>query len=276
MRFDKNKAFPYPVLRPESDDFSESDFQAAIDCTILNGKIEISVSYSISSEEIKNEIKNGSAQYVSIISCRDTYFRKVLASKDSMVKVDFDVSALRGEVKVEPYIFARKDIIGFFSDEINSEFGAGPFDYTVGDIFAQDEAHSIFIERELFKPVTSVFDLVKKDGLPDYEWAIDFSENHVKIEVSPLMKGVIDDARNNASNKSILINSIYFSAVMQAVQKLKDSAIDYEDRKWKTVMELQAHNKGIDIVNEDAYLVAERLMHHPMFLLHAHIFKGRA
>ena len=34
MKFDRNKTFPYPVLRPYSDDYVDGDFQALADAKV--------------------------------------------------------------------------------------------------------------------------------------------------------------------------------------------------------------------------------------------------
>lgn len=276
MKFDKNKAFPYPVLRPFSDDYAEVEFQATVEFVVGKDKITANVGYAISSDEIVAEIENGNAEYVSVIACRDTYYQHVLSSSQKNATAEFDIGELRGEVRVNPYIVVKKDIAAFASPDINKEFGEGPFSFVVGDILAQDDAQIFFIDRDLLKPITSVFALVKKDEQSDGVWTIGFDEEHIQIEVSPKTKESIDNARNSKANRVILINSIYFAAVMQAIQKLQDedSRATYSERKWAKVILGQAHNKGLDINSGDSYLIAERLMQHPMKLLDSYVFKA--
>ena len=139
---------------------------------------------------------------------------------------------------------------------------------------AQDEAQVFYIDRDLFKPITSVFELVKKDDQSDGLWTVFFEEDHVQIEVSPKMKEAIDAARNDHKKRVVLLNSIYFAAVMQAIQKLKDSNENYDGKKWADVIRQQAHNKGINLEGHDAYYIAEQLMQQPIKLLDAYVFKG--
>ena len=276
MKFDKNKAFPYPVLRPYSDDYIDVEFQATVEFVVGKEKIKVNVGYAISSEEISNAIEVGDAEYVAMISCRDTYYQHVLSSRDRNASAEFDIGELRGEVRVNPYVVVKNDISAFSSPDINPEFGPGPFSFVVGDVLAQDDAQIFYIDRDLLKPVTSVFDLVKKDEQSDGIWTVGFDDDHIQIEVSPKMKESIDNARNSKANRAVLINSIYFGAVMQAIQKLQneDSRETYSDKKWAKVITGQAHNKGFDICSNDAYLIAERLMQQPLKLLEAYVFKG--
>ena len=230
----------------------------------------------MSSEEIKNEIQNGNAEYVCMISCRDTYFQRVVSTHERKIEVEFDIGVLRGEVRVDPYVIVKKDITDYSSAEINVEFGPGPFQFLEGDVLAQDETQVFYIDRDLFRPITSVFDLVKKDGLADGAWTVSFEQDHIQIEVNPKMKESIDEARNDQKKRVVLKNSIYFAAVMQAVQKLKDPEENFEGKKWAEVIRKQAHNSNLDLNSHDAYLIAERLMQHPLLQLESCVLKGAA
>lgn len=274
MKFDKQKAFPYPVLRPHCDDYLDVEFQVSPDFEADGNEITAEITYALSSKEIADEIKKGNAEYAVIISCRDTYFRTFVSSQDKKTEIKFENGELRGEVRVDPYIVVKKEIPTFTSPDINPEFGAGPFKFGAGDILAQDEPYIVYIDRDMFKPVTSVFELVKKDGLADGLWTMGFEEDHIQIEVNQKTKATLDDARNSKSNKVVLINSIYFAAVMQAVQKIQSDGAAYEGKKWFDVIQRQAVNKGCNIESDEAYYVAEHLMKYPLNLLEQYIFKG--
>ena len=96
MKFDKNKAFPYPVLRPYSDDYNDVEFQATVEFLVSKDKITATVGFAVSSEEIGEEIDKDAAEYVALISCRDTYFQSVLKSKERKIVAEFEIGSLRG------------------------------------------------------------------------------------------------------------------------------------------------------------------------------------
>ena len=274
MKFDRNKTFPYPVLRPFSDDYVDVEFQTNVDFSSSGGAVTTDISYRVSSAELIEQVKNGNAKFVSIVSCRETYFREVIASDVKNVVKNFDVGNLRGEVKVDSYIVAVKKIPSFSSPDINIEFGRDSFAFTPGDVLAQDETAVFYIDRDLFKPVTSVFDLVKNTEFSEGEWRIYLDDEHIQIVVSTAMKESIDNARNNNSMKVILLNSIYFSAAVHAIQRLKELGSDYEEKKWGRVLYRQIHNNGLDLVGTDAYILAQKLMKYPLKVLNAYVLKG--
>lgn len=274
MKFDKNKAFPYPVLRPYCDDYVDVEFQTTVEFEVTKESILGRIAYAISSEELIDEIEKGNAMYVSIVSCRDTYFRSVLTSKEPRLEQFFEVGSLRGEVRVDPYIVAIKDIAEFKSQDINPEFAQEAFSFSPGDVMAQDETQVFYIERDLFKPMSSVVDLVQNESLTDGEWRVGLEENHIQIEVSPQMKETIDNARNDKAKQVVLLNSLYFSAVTHALQILKDGADAYENQRWAQVITMKLHNFGWELKDHEAYLLAQRLMKHPLNILGTYVLKG--
>jgi len=271
MKFDRYKTFPYPVLRPYSDDYNDVEFQALAEFEITQDSIEVNCSYITSSDELAAEVAVGRAKYVSIISCRETYFRKAIITGDLKVKLTLDADSIRGAVDVDSYIVAIDEIHGFTSPDINKEFGKSDYFFSPGQILAQEETHCIYVDRELFKPLSSVFDLVKSESLAGGEWRVSLGQDHVQIEVSGAMKEAIDGSRSSSVTKSVLINSIYFSAVVHAIQRLKDDD-DYNDSKWGRVIVRQIHNQHLELASTDAYILAQKLMKHPLGVLNTYVF----
>jgi len=275
MKFDSQKAYPYPVLRPFSDDFVDGEFQTTVQSRPQDGLLTTKIEFIVSSDDIRREIEAKRAAYFAVFACRNTYFRKSFMSTNNTIEAKLELKNLRDEVTVEPYIVAIEDIESFQSSDVNPEFGKGPFKYRPGHILAQDEPQSFYIDRDVFKPITSVFDLVKKESLSEMEWDVKFEQDRVQIGVSPLMKERIDNARNSTSNKAILINSIYFAAVMQAIQHLKESRADFDSYRWAQVIIRKAVNMNIDLEKCQAYEATERLMNLPLRLLSKYIFESK-
>jgi hypothetical protein len=138
MRFDHQKAFPYPVLRPDIDDYQNGEFQATVDIfrSADNKKISAKIHIALSIEEIKREIARGNAAISIIFQCRDTYFRQSISSTKFDIEQSFDSGVFRGEVIISPYIVAVKPIDKFRSKNINSEFNSNEFSFQVGEVLA--------------------------------------------------------------------------------------------------------------------------------------------
>ena len=52
MKFDRNKTFPYPVLRPFSDDYIDGEFQTSVEFLSNEGEVILAISFRISSNEL--------------------------------------------------------------------------------------------------------------------------------------------------------------------------------------------------------------------------------
>jgi hypothetical protein len=155
MRFDSQKAFPYPVLRPDIDDYSEGEFQTTVDIerSQNNREVRIKAHVALSIEEIKTEIARGNAAVSIVVACRDTYFRTAILSKKFDIEAAYDSGNFRGEVEVSPFIVAVKPIEKFRCRDINSEFRSKEFSFEPGEVLAVDEPKVVYIDRELFKPI---------------------------------------------------------------------------------------------------------------------------
>ncbi len=276
MQFDTLRAFPYPVLRPDVDDYVDGDMQVTVEFAPSEDGQEVhaSVAFQVSVAELKSEVAAGRARYVVVFACRDTYFRHVESVNISQFEVTFPAGSLRGEVQVYPYISAVKSIKAYHSHWINPEFGAGPFRYPIGAVLAVDRPQVVYIDRDVFKPLSSIFVLEKDENIIGHEWQVRPKNDKVHILVSTDLKALIDDARNNKSHRAVLMNSIYFSAVMQCLSFLKHGGVDVSETRWGKVIAQKCHNEGINLEEHDEYMVAERLMKSPFRLVEAYVFKG--
>jgi hypothetical protein len=276
MQFDSLRAFPYPVLRPDVDDYVDGDIQVTVEFSPSKDGQEVSaeVSFQVSVPEVLAEVAAGRARYVVVFECRDTYFRHVHETSKVNSVVTFVAGSLRGEIQVYPYIAAIKPIPAYASKWINPEFGTGPFSYEVGSVLAVDRPQVVYIDRDVFRPLSSVFVLVKDDAIAGHEWQVRATDDKVHIAVSPELKEKIDAARNNKANRAVLMNSIYFAAVMQCISQLKNGKDDADGTRWGKVILQKCHNDGINVEDHEEYLIAERLMKSPFQLVDAYVFQG--
>ena len=274
MQFDSLRAFPYPVLRPDVDDYLDGDIQVTVDFTPTQDGQEVTakVSFVLSVPEINALVTSGLAKYAVVFACRDTYYRHVEQRDHADFDVSFRKGFLRGEVQVFPYVTAIAPIPSFVSASVNPEFGSGPFSFDVGSVLAVDRPQAAYIDRDVFSPLTSIFVLVKNENLTGAEWRLNTSGEKVEIQVSDALKTKIDAARNESSNRAVLVNSIYFAAVMHCIGIVKQGDVD--GLRWAAIISQKAHNAGLDLDAHDDYLITERLMQFPFRLVEAYVFKG--
>jgi hypothetical protein len=276
MQFDSLRAFPYPVLRPDIDDYIDADIQVTVEfCPSDDGQnVSASVSFHLSVDELRKEVANGRARYIVVFACRDTYYRLVRSETSEAFNVVFPPGSLRGEVEAYPYVLATKPISDYRSEAINPEFGPGPFQYEVGSVLALDRPQAVYIDRDVFRPLSSVFSLVPDDSLVGHEWQVEPTDEKVQIRLNSELKGRVDVWRNDKAHRAVLMNSIYFGAVTHCISLLKADEGEALESRWGKVILQRCHNEGIDLKVHDEYLVAQRLMKSPFKLLDAYVFPG--
>lgn len=274
MRFNRQKAFPNPVLRPYSDDYLSSDLQFIPEPFYDENTDQINFNFQFvtSAQELLERIESQDAAFVVIVSCRDTFLKEPKYSSDSFFSISFPAGWFRGRVSIEAYIIAQSLIDDFHSSDINPEFGPGPFKYEPGEVMALDEHKEFSFDREAMKPISTVLELVIEDGLQKDEWQIRFEEDNLQIAVNPQIKQQIDTARNNKKNIAIFLNSIYFSAVMEAVNIIKYSN-DYDGLKWCRVMRQKCANEGVSLENDFSYHITQILLKRPFGLLKTYVLQ---
>ena len=76
MKFDPQKVFPYPVLRPDIDDYVDGRFRATADFTVSDdaSEITINVKFDLSVAAIRKAIDAGDAEFVAVIASRETFY----------------------------------------------------------------------------------------------------------------------------------------------------------------------------------------------------------
>ncbi|PMG28018.1 hypothetical protein BCU94_18485 [Shewanella sp. 10N.286.52.C2] len=278
MKFDPQKAFPYPVLRPHNDDYLDSDIQTTAEFLIDhdNKKVKFNASLAISSEAIQELIESNKANYSIIISCRSTFFRKSLRTNSDEIEYEFNYGDFRDEVEVTCFVTASEDIDNFLPEDLNPEFGDLAFNIEKGDVLALDEPQISFFDRDSFKPLASIFSLIQSNNRSDNEFRVELDHDDITIAVSPTTKQMIDIARNNPSHLAVLMNSLYFSALVEAINQIQQAVDEYENNKWASVLSRKIHNtENIDIDTDPAYVIAQELFKMPMLQLKNYVFKEK-
>src|SRR5262249_26493725 len=123
MQFDQQRAFPYPVLRPDVNDYADGDFQVTADVQPTDSDLSVLTRFqsSLSVPEIHDQIDRGNASFGIVVSCRETYYHDVIFSQGSAFEHQFNGGSLRGEVQISPYVVVRKLIKNFKCKLINKE-----------------------------------------------------------------------------------------------------------------------------------------------------------
>jgi hypothetical protein len=264
MKFDSQSAFPYPVLRSDNDDYVGEDFTVKSEVSATNDMVLISVTFNLTCSEILELINNGCATYGVLVTSRETFEQRFFESNINFSEFKINSQELRGRVSIEPYVVAKKEINNFKSISINNEFGFGPFSFEPGEVLAQATPSDFSISRDYFKPLQSIVKINLKDDLPKGEWSIKLEGDYIVVDVSKNIHNIYNKSKNSINGKNIMLNSIWFSVFVHAVEMLKSSDGLYGGYIWADVVSGKINNLGIDKDSQDSYKIVTALLNHPL------------
>ena len=273
MKFDLEKTFQYPVLRDSSHDYLVSTFQDNPDPMMDEGKLIIGFQYELDNSELQEEIDKGNAEFVTIISCRSTYYSKVIKTKEKNFRATIYGENISRVVEFCSYVVSKKDIKNFRSKDFNEEFGESAFNIDRRCVLAQTLPRGVNCKRDYYKPISTCFVLEAREGMDDGDWDISIRRDKVVISVSPSTKQILERSRSRhaVQAKSILINSLWFAATTHLIDEYKRDNVHDESLKVTVRTKCDLLDIKIDQGERDCDMptavIAKRLLHEPLKMM---------
>jgi len=264
MKFHSNTALPYPIIATHRDDYENSKYVVESRVKITNNEAKINLKHDITPYEIEKLVTHkNDLSFAVVVRCRSTFFKNVYFSQDIDQSITIDSLDLRDEVFIEPYIVAKRRVT-VSSDDLNPEYGTNEVTYESGNVVAKALERKFVIRRDAFKPLESVFEIVKAEDLEEGDWELDAESDKLALRVSPKIHELESNLKSTEKGQSILLNSIYYAAVVEAIQILKE---DDMNTKWAKVFKAKISPLGIDMKRASAYKVANILLNKPLLRL---------
>lgn len=264
MKLLPNKTFPHPVLWKRADDYVCQEFQAKRQFSVAESNIPIiSCQFEVSENSINQLIREGAAVYVVEIHCPLTYVRRVFQTNRELDVFCLQKGELYKRVEVNAFIVCKKSVGGYRSENFNNEFGENAsFDLDTGDVLAAAETEIYYWDTEFFKSVHSVIDLVANENINKGQFAVDVSEERIKIQMHPHDKATFESMRKTAKPVAMFV---YFSAVAEVLRQMRED--DDADKKWYRAIESELSKMNRATSNIDPFMTAQELMRNPLSFL---------
>lgn len=228
MKFDPQRAFTFPVLRANNNDYNEGSFNMKLEINDVKkneDNVSIKVSFDLDVQEIQELFPQNLVEYVVVFVSEKSFHRKSYSfseSKDNTFKIKKEFC--RDKISFESYIVAKEKIENFKCKTINSEFGKDYFCFEQGMILAQCEEIVVDCINDKFKELTNLFKMNLDDNLKEGEWKYSIDDHYPTISVSKKQYEIID---KNKKYKGIFANSFLVNIVTQMLNDMY--ADDYEE-----------------------------------------------
>ena len=186
MRFDPNKSYTYPVLRPSSLDYPKSEFEVEIQAKRLRGTTALTVTaiFVLSDSDLQALVSQGKASYVLRIKAPAAHHRSAYISPESQIHESFDDGQLHGRLEIWGFLVARQRIEGFRSEGWHDDYGRTSFNLEAGAVLAQDEPKEYWVDMAEEAMIGSIFELRVSDGLAEGSWEVDLDGDRVSLHMS--------------------------------------------------------------------------------------------
>lgn len=236
MKYDTNRHYLYPVMRPHSDDYPKGDFSTLLDARFSSHDVEVSVEYTVNDDTIDEHVRSSRARCVAMLYCRDTMYRQLVAKNIEEDKFrlleTIPMRLLQNQVEVHPIIVANTKIEDFSTSTAHEEYGDKQIRIEKGQPLAVDDTWHFEVNSQQLK-VDSLFKLVAdtQGELKNYEFdvIIDEKERYVDIKAN---EDTIESFRKLRKIKNATIPTIYLSSlvtILAYIQEIDADDISSED-----------------------------------------------
>lgn len=271
-----DRSLPYPVLAPWTDDYPDKSFGLEVPNSVLSGDghINITFKYNLNSEFLLKLIRDGQAEYTTLVVCGRTMARRAFYGQHAETVEILDAADYADTIEFTPYITAKTAIEGFSSDEHNSEFRTlQTAHYSVPGSGVLAVGNRIRIDLDPAANVDSIFDLVPSTSLERGRFEVDVEDDRIKIIVNRDDRVELDrwlDQGRSSVGAAALHPALYLHAVTLALTRIDEN----EERRWTTVFRnrLEALHLETDQeeINQRLHEYGQRLLQNPLgFMLEA-------
>lgn len=268
--FDPQKSYPYPVLRPQSDDYPKAEFEVTLNVERIQDTTAFTVEadFMLSDPDLLKLVERGSARYVLQVRSPKTYYRAAFSASQNRIKEDFQHGLVEGRTEFSPFLVATDYLHAFYASGWHDDYEGMSFDIPTGSVLAVDRHVEYTIDTSEETPLGSIFKLFETNRLSDGMWGIDHGTDRVRIEMSPQDYTRFKAARENVNNRdeaSYIMNSIYLPALIWLLQEGDNGGDELNDRRWFRAVNarLEKENRPLLGTESNRVIDAQHLLDYP-------------
>lgn len=247
--FDPQKSYPYPVLRPQSDDYPKAEFEVTVNVERIQDTTAFTVEadFMLSDPDLLKLVEQRRARYVLLVRSPKTYYRTAFSTSQNRIKEEFPHGLIAGRTEFSPFLVATDYLHAFYASGWHDDYEGMSFDIPTGSVLAVDQHVEYTIDTTEEKPLGSIFELVEANKLSDGMWRIDHASDRVRIELSPQDYARFKVARENMNNRpesAYIMNSVYLPALIWLLQESDKDSDELGEKRW-----FRAVNARLDATN---------------------------
>lgn len=252
MRYEPNKAFPHPVLRPsefgiDAGDFPGHEFQFSASPEIEADKqrIRIDATFDVGQVDIRRALSRGKAEFSVLILCPKTYFRAHATSSSRELVTYVNLGDVDDQVELQPSIVVPRGWKKYRPDGLHDELRGEVYRVRKGGLLAQCGSSVFPASREFMRRRTSFFRISEDTGQPLGILDIVVGDP-VQLKINPADNANLSVARSSPAGQRAVMNSVYLPAVISMLGEAIRLGEDEEDSEWFRVTTFRLAEVDID------------------------------
>lgn len=261
----KDKAYSYPVLRNNSDDYIQGDIELDVDIENIMNEDKLKVEFNLNEQSIETLILEDKAQKIVHVECPQTLFRKTYVVNGSNKSIALSKDIIRGRVEVTGFIVAINDIKNFKSDNFNSLYGNLEFNFEKGNILAETEMFEIDLS-ENEQSIENLSSIITISLTHDKDlMTVDLTTE--KIVIALPKKQYEQYAKYSSSIfNNILISVVVVPALVEVLNRVKNDKQSFEEDRWFISMNQTLEHIGVNLNDfDDSPLeIVQNLLRNPV------------
>lgn len=239
--------FPYPVLRPESDDVSyeKCTYTFDVEYDKTNRKFLISVDFEIDNIYLLDLIEAGSAVFAVEMRCPSTHIIKRFAQKTSHFDIELPEGFLKGNVDFDLTITAVEQIKNYSNPNAHQDFGGISFQIEPGEVLAYLGTEILETDIKYAKlGAASSFIEVRPLYTDEPYMQIDLTTPIIGICLPKKLFDIYQNTWTNPHFPAIFHASIVYNALLYALMRFRD----YKDKDLVWVKTIQYYMDNISVL----------------------------
>lgn len=266
MKLSSNMLFAHPVLSAASTDYSDATFEVTFALESNADVLNITSNGTMTCPELHSLLDDGSAGFGFYLICPRTYHNRLVETTMAERTHRFTLSDYFGTVVIQPVLWSKELCTGWHSPRLHAEYG-GAVSLPSAAVLAIGERRRFSVDRQRLRPIESIFSLAARDELPHGQFSVDVEDDKIAIHAHSKTKEVVEEFRNNPRGRQVLLNSVYFPAVMHVLSEVSKDSTRLGDRTWFRIFEAKCSAIGIDLDRPEPLADAQRLLNLPFLKL---------
>ena len=238
MRYDPNKAYLYPVLRPKHSDYPRAEFQVEVqDPERIKGTtaLRITADYALSDSDLLELVRTGAARYVLRVRASTTRHRSAQSSNEAQIVRTFGDGQLHGLIQVWGFLAATRDLHGFRAAGWHDDYRGMDFDIQAGAVLAEDDPKEYWIDTAEEAPIGTFVVIGESEKVESGKWTCEIGGDRVTILMSKVDYQQFQQARNRligTPDGAYILNAVYLPALIWVLQEADSAPEEYGDCRW--------------------------------------------